>query len=333
MGRRPRIAITLGDVAGIGPELLVKAWRDPLLWAICRPIVLGNAAVLRRAARELAGGTEALKVRPGDGPASDGDPAYLPCVDPSATPVSELEPGRVHPEAGRAAYDWLVQAIDWAQAGQIDAIVTLPINKEGLRAAGLAYPGHTEILAERTATKNFAMMLYRQGLGVLHATLHMALRQVFEHLSTAGIHERIVLLDAMMRRLGVAAPRLAVAALNPHAGEHGLFGDEEGRIIEPAIGLARSRGIDVAGPLPADTLFAAAAAGRYDGVVAMYHDQGHIALKVLGWRQAVNITVGLPIVRTSVAHGTAYDIAGQGLADPASLLEAVRVAAMLWQND
>jgi 4-hydroxythreonine-4-phosphate dehydrogenase len=222
-----------------------------------------------------------------------------------------------------------VTAIDLALAGVIDAVVTLPLNKEALHAAGLDYPGHTEILAERTGARDYGMMLYRKGLGVLHVTLHMALRDVIGSISTEAILSKILLLDGMMRRLGADDPRLAVAALNPHAGDGGLFGIEEKTIIAPAVDEARRQGTHVVGPIPADALFVRAAGGEFDGIVAMYHDQGHIALKLLGWREAVNITVGLPIIRTSVAHGTGYDIVGQGKADPASLKEAVRAAVHL----
>ena len=212
----------------------------------------------------------------------------------------------------------------------------MPLHKEGLHAAGLHYPGHTEILAERTGVKEFGMMLYappgpnlRQGIGVVHVTLHMALRDVFKHITTAAVLEKIHLLQGVMRKLCGDEPRLAVAALNPHASDGGLFGDEERTIIAPAVTQARASGVNVVGPLPSDTLFVHAQRGNFDGVVAMYHDQGHIPLKLLTGLAAVNVTLGLPIVRTSVAHGTAYDIAGKGIADHHSLLEAARVAALL----
>jgi 4-hydroxythreonine-4-phosphate dehydrogenase len=238
--------------------------------------------------------------------------------------------------AGKAAYDFLCTAIDQTQAGAADGIVTAPLHKEGLRAAGLPYPGHTEILAERTGTRQFAMMLYCNGLsgadrslGVIHVTLHMALRDVFQHLSREAVLEKIRLLDGMLARLLGRRPRIGVAGLNPHASDGGLFGDEEASIIQPAVEDAKREGITASGPWPSDTLFVRARDGEFDGLVVMYHDQGHIALKLLGGRRAVNISVGLPIVRTSVAHGTAYDIAGKGVADPSSLIEATRVAAKL----
>ena len=323
MTKRPRILITLGDVAGVGPEIVVKAW--PELTINCHPIVVGDPAWLR-------GATVQRVTRPED---ADPAPGRIPCISASSQNLANVTPGRICAEAGRAAYDFLVAAIDLTLAGRADAIVTAPLHKEGLHAAGLNYPGHTEILAERTGTRNFAMMLHARGpliphgLGVVHVTLHMALRDVFASLSTRAIQEKIHLLADMMRRLKGRPAKLVVAALNPHASDGGLFGDEEKRLIEPAVALARAEGIDVVGPLPSDTLFVRAQRGDFDGVVAMYHDQGHIPLKLLSGLQAVNISVGLPIIRTSVAHGTAYDIAGKNLADHRSLVEAVDVARLL----
>jgi 4-hydroxythreonine-4-phosphate dehydrogenase len=241
--------------------------------------------------------------------------------------------GQVSAAAGRAAYDFLCRAIDLALARKAEGIVTLPLHKEGLNAAGLPYPGHTEILAERTGTANFAMMLYAPGEGhdvaVTHVTLHMALRDVFSHLSAEAVLAKIVLTGTILSRLLGRRPRLGVCGLNPHASDGGLFGDEESRMIAPAIAAAQKAGWQVNGPWPSDTLFLRAFAGEFDGVVAMYHDQGHIAVKLKAGYRAVNVSLGLPIVRTSVAHGTAYDIAGKGIADTEGLLAAVRVAARL----
>jgi 4-hydroxythreonine-4-phosphate dehydrogenase len=328
---KPRLAWTLGDVAGIGPELVVKSWPDRTIHDLCTPIVLGNRVVLEKAARSLEVPIEIVEVSKDEIFTEQvaASAHRLVCIDPSSALVEDLEPGKVHAAAGQAAFDYLLEGIELATSGQVDGIVTLPLHKEGLHAAGHHYPGHTEILAEMTGTREFGMMLYRRGLGVVHVTLHMSMKESLTHLQTPAIVEKISLLDAMMRRLGFDRPRLAVAALNPHASDGGLFGDEEERIIKPAVAIGQSRGADVVGPIPTDTLFVRASAGEFDGVVAMYHDQGHIALKLLGWREAVNITVGLPIVRVSVAHGTAYDIVGRGLADPTSLVEAVRVAAKL----
>jgi 4-hydroxythreonine-4-phosphate dehydrogenase len=296
--------------------------------SICRPVVVGDPSWLRRALDQTGVAARVVSVR--DPAAEEPTADVVPCVTATRQDLSRVAVGQVSAAAGRAAYDFLCAAIDQTLAGAAQGIVTAPLHKEGLRAAGLPYPGHTEVLAERTGTKQFAMMLYVDGLGVAHVTLHMALRDVFRHLSTAAVLEKTRLLDGLMRRLLDRQPRLGVAALNPHASDGGLFGDEEETLIRPAVDAARAEGIDVSGPWPSDTLFVRARAGEFDGVVAMYHDQGHIAFKLLagGWR-AVNISLGLPLVRTSVAHGTAYDIAGRGVADPTSLLEAARVAARL----
>jgi 4-hydroxythreonine-4-phosphate dehydrogenase len=321
----PRLLITLGDVAGIGPEVVAKAWPDLLKHS--RPVVVGDPLWLRRGL-ELAGSRATVRAVAAPGEA---DPAVdsIPCLTATDQDLSGVAPGKVSAAAGRGAYDFLCKAIDLTRAGAADGIVTAPLHKEGLRGAGLPYPGHTEILAERCGVKAFAMVLAVEGLAVAHVTLHMALRDVFRNLSTAAVLEKAHLLDGLLRKLLGRSPRLGVAALNPHASDGGLFGDEEEKIIAPAVAAARAAGLDASGPWPTDTLFVRAKAGEFDGVVAMYHDQGHIALKLMGMGRAVNISVGLPIVRTSVAHGTAYDIAGRGVADAGSLVEAARVAAAL----
>lgn len=321
----PRLLFTMGDVAGIGPEIIARGW--PELLSLCRPVVVGDPVWLQRA---LFGIGSAARVEEIAHPAlAHPEMDVVSCVSGSSQDLSQVSPGRVSAAAGQAAYDFLCRAIDWTVEGAADGIVTAPLHKEGLHAAGLPYPGHTEILAERTGVKQFAMVLAVPGLAVAHVTLHMALRDVFGHLSTDAIREKSHMLNDLLTRLLGRPPRLAVAALNPHASDGGLFGNEEARIIAPAVAQARSDGLNVTGPIPCDTLFVRARQGEFDGVVAMYHDQGHIALKLLGVDQAVNISVGLPIVRTSVAHGTAYDIAGQGRADHRSLIEAARVAARL----
>ena len=321
----PRLLITLGDVAGIGPEIVARAWPD--LLSLCRPVIVGDPLWVRRGLDSIGSSARVHVVaHPGEAkPSVD----VLPCLCGSEQDLSRVEPGRVCAVAGRAAYDFLCRAIDWTLAGDADGIVTAPLHKEGLHAAGLPYPGHTEILAERTGVKEFAMVLAVGDLAVAHVTLHMALRDVFARLTVAAVLEKAHLLDGLMTRMLGRRPRLGVAALNPHASDGGLFGDEEATIIAPAVRTARERGLDASGPWPCDTLFVRARRGDFDGIVAMYHDQGHIALKLLGEGRAVNISAGLPIVRTSVAHGTAYDIAGRGIADAASLVEATRVAALL----
>jgi len=322
---KPRLLITLGDVAGIGPEVVARAW--PELVTRAHPVVVGDAAWIERGLK-VAGRsatvqqvTSPLEAKP----TSD----CIPVLRSTKEDLSNVVAGKVCREAGQAAYDFLIDAIDRTLAREADGIVTAPLHKEGLRAAGLKYPGHTEILAERTGTKNFAMVLWGDGIAVAHVTLHMALRDVFAHLTTPAVLEKIRLLQDLLPRLLDRLPRIAVAAINPHASDGGLFGDEEETIIAPAVAAARAEGIDASGPWPADTLFVRAHRGDFDGIVAMYHDEGHIAMKLRsGWRN-VNISAGLPIVRTSVAHGTAYDIAGKGLADPASMIAATDVAVRL----
>jgi 4-hydroxythreonine-4-phosphate dehydrogenase len=258
-----------------------------------------------------------------------------------------VPPGAVDARAGEAAYRCVRLAAELAIAGDVDGIVTAPLSKSALHAAGHFYPGHTELLAQMCGVREFAMMLYlpgvghgpggignpivkgSAGLGVAHVTLHQSMRSVFDDMTTAAIVEKCRLADSVMRRLGVKRPRLAVCALNPHAGEDGLFGDEEGTIIAPAVAAARDAGMDVAGPFPTDTLMMRARDGEFDAVVAMYHDQGHIALKLLGMHAAVNITLGLPIVRTSVAHGTAFDRAWKGTVRTDGMIAAVETAAKL----
>lgn len=333
---RPLVALTMGDVAGVGPEVIARAWGDTPLRALARPFVVGSRSVLERALAVVGGQavvqeiTEPEEARP--------SARLIPCLEATDQDVADVPPGLVDPRAGRAAYDYLTTAADLALAGRIDAITTLPLNKEALNAGGIKLPGHTEVLAERCGVDDHAMMLYigppvgagDAGLGVVHVTLHMALRSVFERITVESVEAKILLADRALRPLtGGRAPRVAVAALNPHGGEAGLFGDEETRVIGPAIARAAASGIDVTGPIAADTLFVRAVAGEFDAVVAMYHDQGHVAIKTIGFDRAVNVTLGLPIVRTSVAHGTAYDIAWRGTAETSSLIEAVRVAARL----
>ncbi len=326
----------MGDVAGVGPEVIARAWGDTPLRTLARPFVVGSRSVLERAlaCMNVRATVQEIK-RPEDArPTAQS----IPCLEATTVDVASVAPGKVDPRAGRAAFDYLVTAVDLALAGRVDAITTLPLNKEALHAGGVNHPGHTEILAERCGVVDHAMMLYLgppigaadAGLGVVHATLHVALRRVFDLLTVDAIESKILLADRAMRPLvNGRSIRVAVASLNPHAGEGGLFGDEERRIIDPAVARARLAGVNVTGPIAADTLFARAIAGEFDAVVAMYHDQGHVALKTIGFDRAVNVTLGLPIVRTSVAHGTAYDIAWRGTAETSSLIEAVRVAARL----
>jgi 4-hydroxythreonine-4-phosphate dehydrogenase len=332
---RPLVALTMGDVAGVGPEVIARAWGESPLRSLARPMVVGSRAVLERALRQVGSKVSIQAIT--DPAQADPTGHVIPCLDPTGDDLADVRPGQVSARAGRAAYDYLIVATDLALAGRVDAITTLPLNKESLRAGGIEHPGHTEILAERCGATEHAMMLYLDhpgggewGLGVLHATLHVALRDVFRLLTVDRVAAKIRLADEAMPPLtGGRPPRIAVAGLNPHAGENGLFGDEEIRIIGPAVEQARAEGVDVVGPFAADTLFVRALNGEFDAVIAMYHDQGHVALKSIGFERAVNVTLGLPIVRTSVAHGTAFDIAWTGKAETSSLIEATRVAARI----
>ena len=336
--QRPRIALTLGDVAGIGPEVVARSLEDPRLLQICRPIIVGHPDVIRRAQR-LIGSTVSLVLIP-NLRSVDWNSTSIPVWNPSQAKVTEVPDGQIDARAGQGAYDYLVAATRAALHGEIDAITTAPLNKAALHAAGLNFPGHTEILAQECGVAEFAMMLYlppggaisgASGLGVAHVTLHTSIRSVPGLLSIPRIQETIQLVAHFLQRIGCPSPRVGVTALNPHAGEQGLFGDEEATLISPAVATARQAGINAIGPIPADALLRRAVHGEFDGVVAMYHDQGHIALKLIGFERAVNVTLGLPIIRTSPSHGTAFDIAWQGKARSDGFVEAVRTAAQLFQ--
>lgn len=329
---KPKLLITLGDVAGIGPEIVAKAWHH--LREVCVPVVVGDLDWIDRGmSNDLSGvcGFTGLKPTSWAAPEAIIANGDIPFVNPSTVDLSGVRSGEVSAAAGRAAYDWLIYAIDECLAGRADGIVTCPLHKEGLHAAGVKYPGHTEILAERTGATSHAMLLYDDELplAVAHVTLHRSLRSVFEHITPQTVLDKIRLLHDIVPKLTDRIARIGVAGLNPHASDGGLFGDEEQRIIAPAVAKAVAEGIDAAGPIASDAIFLPHNRTKFGGIVAMYHDQGHIAMKLLGGRRAVNVTAGLPIVRTSVAHGTAYDIAGKGVADESSLVSAVRVAARL----
>ena len=338
--RRPRLLLTCGDPAGIGPEIVRKAWREASLHALARLRVVASAGVL--------GEGPVVEVEPGDPRPSS--PDTLLRIDPASdaagrSPRNEPPPERFvvgSPSAagGRAAAEAVARAAELVLQGFAEAIVTGPLNKAALRAAGYDVPGHTELLARACGLPDagVSMMLYLPpgpelsspgGLGVVHVTLHESLRTAVARISTEGIVAAGERLSRLMRRFLERPARIAVCAVNPHGGESGLFGDEEAGIVEPAVRALAASGIDVTGPLPADTLFLQCRRGRFDGVVALYHDQGHIPVKLLGMHRAVNITLGLPIVRTSVAHGTAYDIAGTGAADESSMVSAIRAAVRL----
>lgn len=327
MAPKPLLGITLGDPNGVGPEIIAKAYAAGVSEA--RLVVIGDAGCLERAC--AIAGAHCTVRRVSTVTAADDDPAKLDVLDLGNVDPAWQVMGTVQAQAGQAAYEALITAADLALAGEIDAIVTAPLNKEALHQAGVAEPGHTEILAARAGARRVTMMLVAGSFRVTHVSTHCALREAIARVKAARVLEVIELTDQTLRQMGIAQPRLAVAGLNPHAGEDGLFGDEEQIEIQPAIDAALAAGITVAPkPQPPDTVFhQMQAAGRYDAVVAMYHDQGHIPTKLLAFDEGVNVTLGLPIIRTSVDHGTAFDIAGQGVANPSSLLQAIHLAAAL----
>jgi len=323
----PIIGITMGDAAGVGPEIIVKALGGSEVHAWCRPLVIGDAGRLRRAARIVASPLEIAGI--GDPGQARFHPGRIDCIDLALIP-DDLPFGRISPLAGDAAYQFIVRAVELVQAGRIDAICTAPLNKEALRAGGHVFPGHTELLASLSGTPEVSMMLATAKMRVIHVTTHLGLIDAIARIEPGLVERTIRRGHAALVRAGLPRPRIGVCAINPHAGEHGLFGHgEEETKIEPALAAVRALGIEVEGPLPADTAFFRAGRGDFDLVVAMYHDQGHGPVKVLGLEAGVNITVGLPFVRTSVDHGTAFDLAGSGRADERSLLEALRQAAAL----
>ncbi len=362
---RPIIAITIGDVAGIGPEVVARALQDRAILHVCRPFVIGDQNVLQQASQELLR-TDGLDFeKMSDWPLSRTTLAQqcddfaqrqaIVCHNPVGAATALPERRVVSCAAGAAAFQYLNKAIDLAQAGTVDAIATAPLNKAALHAAGHHYPGHTEILAERCGVADFAMMLHLSesgiaglrdlvggggeqslhGLSIAHVTLHTSIASVPSLLTTDSIVEKVRLMHRFLADVGCDRKAIAVCALNPHAGEDGLFGDEERGVIEPAVRHFDNHDVNVSGPLPVDTLIRRAVAGEFDGVVAMYHDQGHIPIKLIGFDAAVNITLGLPIVRTSPTHGTAFDRAWDPTtpADPSGMIEAILTAARLCQRD
>ena len=321
----PIIAVTMGDGAGVGPEITVAALADPTVTARCRPIAIGDAGRLRQAAAVL--GSTAQIVAIDDVRQAQYTPGRVNVIDMGLLP-EDLPWGVVSPVAGDAAFSYVRVACELAMSGEVDAICTAPLNKAALHAAGHIYPGHTELLAELTGTEEVSMLLSTPRVKVIHVTTHIGLVHAIEKIEP-GLVERTVRRGiAAMQGSGIMHPRVGVCAINPHAGEGGLFGSgEEAEKIAPAIERLAAEGLDVHGPLPADTAFFLAGRGDYDLIVAMYHDQGHAPVKVLGIEEGTNITVGLPVIRTSVDHGTAFDIAGTGTVDARSMIEALRQAA------
>lgn len=324
----PLVAITMGDPAGVGPEIVMKALGREEPWELCRPLVVGDAGRLRAAGKLVHAALEVTPVRePAEGAYRRG---RVDVVDVGLVPP-DLPWGKLSAAAGDAAYHYVERAVALALAGKVQAICTAPLNKEALHAAGHRYPGHTELLAKLSGTAEVSMMLATPRMRVIHVTTHVGLLDAVARIEPGLVERTILRGHEALVRAGIAHPRVAVCGINPHAGEHGLFGrGEEETKIAPGIAAARAKGATgVEGPLPADTVFFRAGRGDFDLVVAMYHDQGHGPVKVLGLEAGVNITVGLPFVRTSVDHGTAFDIAGTGKADERSLVQALRDAVAL----
>ena len=327
---RPILAITMGDAAGCGPEIIVKALADKSMYQLCRPLVFGDAKRLERAANILNSPlTIQEHTRVGEGAFQHGQ---IDVLDFKNVPP-DLPFGSISPAAGHAAYQYIEAAVQAAMAGEVAAIVTAPINKEALHLGGHDFPGHTEILGELSNSRDYAMLLASESLRVIHVTTHVSMVQAASLIKKDRVLRIIRLADRTLRLLGITQPRIAVAGFNAHAGENGLFGREEVDEIVPAVEEACKEGMTVTGPISPDTVFYRAACRKeFDIVVVMYHDQGHIPIKLLGFDSGINVTVGLPFLRSSVDHGTAFDIAGQGIADDGSMKAAIEFAAQAAQG-
>jgi 4-hydroxythreonine-4-phosphate dehydrogenase len=332
----------MGDPGGIGPEICAKALAEPEIYTICRPLVVGDAGIMADA---MKFSHLDLAVHPCEQPA-DGRFVLgaVDVLDLKNMPIERLRHKQVTAEQGKASFEYVAKAIKLALDRRIDAVVTAPINKAAINAAGYHYAGHTEICAQFTGTRDYSMMLAEGNFRVAHVSTHVSLREACDRVKKERVRKVVDLAHKTLLRLGIASPRLAVAGLNPHCGEGGLFGTEDEEEIAPAVAEARGAGINVEGPLPADTVFSKMIGGMYDLVVVMYHDQGHIPTKVVGFEYddqtgtwgnmaGVNVTLGLPIIRTSVDHGTAFGKAGEGRANPQSMVEAIRLAARLGSWD
>ncbi len=329
MKPRPVIGLTLGDPAGIGPEICLRALREPSVLAGCVPVLFGDAGVLRCLERMGFPANDVPVVPLAEFNACTA-PTIPVVVDCATLVVDKIEPGKVSAACGKAAYSYIEQSIRAALAKQIDGVVTAPIHKEALRLSGVEFPGHTEIFTALTGAQRSCMMLYSEKLTVSMVTTHVGYHEVPGRLSVERVLDVIELTAEAMRWMSGRAPRIGVCGLNPHAGEHGLFGQgEEEKVVGPAVAEAKKRGMDATGPLVPDAAFTEGVRRKFDAIVCLYHDQGHIPFKMLAFDTGVNLTLGLPIIRTSVDHGTAFDIAWQGKADPTSLYSAIRIAAQL----
>ena len=320
------IGIPLGDIAGIGPEIVVKALARPEIYACARPLVIGESGALRRALRVT--GLD-LAIRPVETPDRG---VYrhggIDLIDLANADAERIRFGQVQAAAGRAAYEFIEKAVELCQSGQIAALATTPINKEAFHAAGVRDIGHTELLGRLTGANDPLTLFQVFDLKVFFLSRHVSLANAIRLITRGRVLDYLRRCSAALELLGVAKPRLAVAGLNPHCGEHGLLGSEEGRELEPAIAEARGLGLNVAGPIAADSVFHLARQGAFDAVLSLYHDQGHIATKMVDFYRTIAVTIGLPFIRTSVDHGTAFDLAGKGTANPVSLVEAIRLAGI-----
>ncbi|OGO04409.1 MAG: 4-hydroxythreonine-4-phosphate dehydrogenase PdxA [Chloroflexi bacterium RBG_13_54_9] len=324
---RPIIVITMGDAAGVGPEIVVKALLSEGIFAICRPLVVGSSLIMRETMKSVGG---SLKLRPVNAAAEvEGESGTVDIIDLHNLEPRDVVAGKISATCGKAAMEYIAEAARLALGGEVGALVTAPINKEATRKAGYGELGHLDFLARLTGTAECATMLVAGRLRVVHLTTHHSLKQACDFVTRERVLARLKLTHDSLEKWGIERPRIAVAALNPHAGEGGLLGSEEIEEIGPAIRMAQDSGVDARGPFPADSVFSRALRGEFDAVLAMYHDQGHIPVKVYSFEKTVSVALGLPFVRTSVDHGTAFDIAGRGIANPQSLIEAIRMAVSL----
>lgn len=317
----------MGDPAGIGAEVTAKALMDESIHVKCRPFVIGNTSAVENALRFISNGTTTQLVHSLD--EVIGDVGTIDVLDIENLDFDSIAMGELSADAGKAAVEWVLKAGEMAAAGDVAAIVTAPINKEAASLAGYKDIGHMEIFQSQTNSREVATMLMADTLRVVHLTTHRSLRIACDYVTLDNVLAKIILTDEYFKRWGFSKPRIGIAALNPHASDGGLLGNEEEKQISPAIEVARSQGVDAHGPIPPDTIFTQAINGKYDVVLAMYHDQGHIPIKVHNWERSVSVNLGLPFIRTSVDHGTAFDIAGQGIAHHESMLEALGVAVDL----
>ncbi len=327
MSERPLVAITMGDAAGIGAEVIAKALQDEWVYEKCSPFVVGSSSAMNSALDLIGAPGLARTVHAVED--VEGRHGSIDVLDPENLDFGQISYGELSPIAGRASVEWILQAGELAASGRIAAIATAPINKEACDLAGYEDVGHMEIFQSQTKSPNVATMLMADTLRVVHLTTHRSLRIACDYVTRENVLGKIILTDKCFRDWGFTSPRIGVAALNPHASDGGLLGDEEAKQIAPAVSDARLAGIDASGPVPADTVFNQAIDGKFDVVLAMYHDQGHIPIKVHNWAKSVSVNLGLPFIRTSVDHGTAFDIAGKGIADAESMLESIRVAVSL----